>query len=188
MISSELDSALEGSIPSGPGKAELRSLLDRVVYNAIAASAVISNTIAETAFDKSYSIPANSLKAGESLHIRAWGACPSTNSTDTLNVKLRIGGTQIVATGAVDVANNDIFLIDVVVTFRAVGSSGTLVAAGSVALGASGTVTAKAAALSSTSLNTTQNQTIDVTATWSVANAGNQVRLDGLHIEKLPAA
>jgi hypothetical protein len=149
----------------------------------VAASSAVTNTVAETAFDKTKVIPANSLKVGDRIKFRAQAIATATNSTDTLNLKLRVGGTTILATGAVDVANNDIGYIEGEVTVRTIGAGGTMVAAGVTALGASGTVTAKAGNLPSTALNTTVANTVDVTATWSVANAGNSVRLDVLDLD-----
>jgi predicted RecA/RadA family phage recombinase len=151
---------------------------DMALLVAIAASAAVTNTVAETAFDQSFTIPANTLKAGDVIRVRLQGIATATNSTDTLNVKLKIGATAVMATGAVDVANNDIFFMDVDLVVRTVGAGGTLVAAGVNALGTEGTVTAKPGKLASTAIDTTVAQAVTVTATWSVANAGNSVRLD----------
>lgn len=156
-----------------------------LLYSAEAASAAITNTTAETAFDKSVTIPANTLQVGDVLRVRAQGICPSTNATDTLNVRLKVGTVVLVATGAVDVANNDIFHIEADMVVRTIGAAGTVVASGLQALGTEGTVTAKPAKLASTTLDTTLAQAVAVSAQWSVANAGDQVRLDVLDVELL---
>jgi predicted RecA/RadA family phage recombinase len=156
-----------------------------LLYSAEAASAVITNTVTETAFDKSVTIPANTLQVGDVLRVRAQGICPSTNSTDTLNVRLKVGTVVLIATGAVDVANNDIFHIEADMVVRTIGAAGTIVASGLQALGTEGTVTAKPAKLASTVLDTTVAQAVAVSAQWSVANAGDQVRLDVLDVELL---
>lgn len=154
---------------------------------AVAASAAVTNTTTETAFDNgSYTIPANGVKAGDVIRIRAQAIATATNSTDTLTVKLKIGSTVIATSGAVDVANNDIAYFDVDLVVRTVGASGTIVAAGVVGLGVEGTVTAKPLKLASTAIDTTAAMTLSVTATWSVANAGNSCRLDVLNIQHLP--
>lgn len=152
---------------------------------AVAASAAVTNTTTETAFDQSFTFDANTLKVGDIIRIRAQAIATATNSTDTLNLKLKIGSTIIAATGAVDVANNDIGYIDVDLVVRTVGASGTFVAAGVVALGAAGTVTTKATNLASTTIDTTATQQVTVTATWSVASASNSCRLDVLNVQKL---
>jgi predicted RecA/RadA family phage recombinase len=163
---------------------EMQATAD-LLYSAEAASAVITNTVTETAFDKSVTIPANTLQVGDVLRVRAQGICPSTNSTDTLNVRLKVGTVTLVATGAVDVANNDLFHLEADLVVRAIGANGSIVASGLQALGTEGTVTTKPAKLAASALDTTAAQTVAITATWSVANAGNQVRLDLFDVELL---
>jgi hypothetical protein len=155
-----------------------------MLYTSTGISNVITNTVAETAFNKTCILAANTLKVGDFIHILAHVLCPSTNSTDTLTLKLKIGTTVLVATAAVDVANNDIGLIDMVLCVRTVGGAGTFIAIGTQGLGTPGTVTAKPANLASTVIDTTASQTISVTATWSVANAGNQAQLDLLAVNR----
>lgn len=162
-----------------PGANFSRDLL----YASVAASAAVSNTVAETAFDKSVSIPADTLRAGDVIRVRAQVVATATNATDTLDVQLRLGTTDIVATGAVDVANGDIGYIDFDVTIRTIGAGGTMVGAGVVALGVPGTVTAKPKFLASTAIDTTAAISVNVSATWSVANAGNSCRLDVMNVQ-----
>lgn len=158
----------------------------RRLFNSIAASAAVTNTVAETAFDQSLTLPANFLKAGDRIRVRLLVLATATNSTDTLNVKLKIGSTIIAATGALDVANNDVAYIDAELTIRTSGASGTCVAAAISSIGPPASATLKAQQLASTAIDTTATQAITVTATWSVANAGNSCRLDTLSIDLLP--
>ncbi len=155
-------------------------------YSATAASAALTNTTTETSFDNStVTIPANTLNAGDVIRVRAQGICTSTNSTDTLNAKLKFGSTVVAATGAVDVANNDVFYIDVDLVVRTVGASGTIVATGLVGLGVEGTVTGKPAKLASATVDTTASIAMSVTGTWSVASASNSCRLDICNVQIL---
>ena len=147
-------------------------------------SNTVTNTTAQTSFGQTYSIPAASLVAGDILTIVAQGIAPSTNSTDTLNVALKIGSTTVCTTGAVDVTNNDVFHITATVVVRSAGASGSLVAAGSTVLGAAGTATEKVFALTPTTVNTNAALTVDVLATWSVASTSNQVQMNILSIER----
>lgn len=158
------------------------STADQRVSSNVAASAAITNTTVETAFDKSYTIAANRLTAGDVIRIIAAGKCPSTNSTDTLTVKVKIGSTVLVATAAVDVANNDRFRCEIVLNVRTIGLTGTIVGSATWVLGVPGTATVRSDGLDSTTIDTTAAQAITVTATWSVANAGNQVVLDQLNV------
>jgi hypothetical protein len=155
-----------------------------MLYTSIGVSNVITNTVAETAFNKTAVFAPNTLKVGDFIHILAHVLCPATNSTDTLLLKLKIGATVLVATAAVDVANADIGLIDFVLCIRTVGAGGTFIGVGTQALGTPGTVTSKPVNLASTAIDTTASQTISVTATWSVANAGDQAELDLLCVNR----
>lgn len=158
-----------------------------LLYSNVAASAAHTNTVTAADFDKSVTIPANTLKAGDVLRIRGQVIATATNSTDTLTLLLTIGGTTIVTSGAVDVANGDIGYFDAVVNIRTIGASGTMVATGVVALGVPGTVTAKPFLLGSTAIDTTAALAIAINADWSVADAGNSCRLDILDVERLAA-
>jgi hypothetical protein len=164
--------------------------LSGLLYANVAASAAHTNTTTEALFDKSYTLPANLLKAGDRIRIRAQGIATATDSTDTLTVKLYIGGltgTAIAATAAVDVANGDIFFIDAELEIRTIGGSGTFTACGVQALGVPGTVTAKPFLLGSTAIDTTATQVIGVGADWSVAAAANSCRLDVLTVQLIRA-
>lgn len=156
-----------------------------LLYNSVAASAAVTAIATEVAFDKSYTIPANSLRAGDIINVKGQAIATATNSTDTLTIKLYIGGvagTMVMTSGAIDVANNDICFFEMNIVVRTIGASGTLVAYGFVSLGVAGTVTTKAVYLGSTAIDTTVAQQIVPSATWSSNNAGNSVRLDSLSV------
>jgi hypothetical protein len=160
----------------------------RPQFNSVAASAAVTNTVAETAFDKKWTQPQNTLRAGDILKVRLLVRATATNSTDTLNVKLKIGTTVVAQTGAVDVANDDVAYIDMDIVIRTIGAAGTLVAAGVTSIGTAGTATTRPAHLASTAVDTTVAQDITASATWSVANAGNSCRLEILSVERRVAA
>lgn len=156
------------------------------LYESTAESAAISNVNTITPFVPSPAyagLPANSLQVGDVIHIRGAFTCPSTNSTDTLTLTLKIGSTVVIATAAVDVANNDIGLIDAYVTIRTIGASGTFVANGIWNLGTPGTATDRAFDLTSTAIDTTAVQTITMNATWSVASTSDQVTMTQLEVD-----
>ena len=94
---------------------------------------------------------------------------------------------ELASTGALDVANNDIFYFDAELHIRTAGGSGTLVGCGLVSIGTPGTATMKSFALASTAIDTTAAQQIGISATWSAANAGDSCRLDNLSIERKAA-
>lgn len=169
-------------------EANAAKVFGRLLYSNTAASSAVTNTSSETLFSTSYTLPANMLKAGSLLRVRYQGIATATNSTNTLAVKLYIGGTggtALLASGATDVANNDIFCGEFDLICRTVGASGTMVGRGihATTLAASGTASPVYAILGSTTINTTTSKVIGVSATWSVANAGNSCRLDMLTVE-----
>lgn len=160
------------------------------LYAQVAASTAVTNTITETEFDKSYTLPANILKVGSLIRIRYQGIATATNSTDTLTAKLYVGGkagTALQTCGATDVANNNIFAGEYYMEVRTIGATGTFVGWGlySATLAASGTATMVIGSTASTTIDTTAAQKLVVAATWSVANAGNSCRLDYFSVEML---
>lgn len=157
------------------------------LYTNTAASTAVSNATAETLFDTYATIPANALDAGDLIRIRYQGIATSTNSTDTLTIRLRLGGvsgTVLAAHTATDVANNDVFQGEYELIIRTIGASGTVVGCGTfkAAPAAEGTITVKDDILASTALDTTADIVIGATAQWSVASASNSCRLDFVRV------
>jgi alpha-D-ribose 1-methylphosphonate 5-phosphate C-P lyase len=172
----------------GTNTDSVRGWLGGVVYRNVAASAAHTNTTTEALFDRQFEIPANTLKAGSVIKVRFQGIATATNSTDTLTIKLYLGGlsgTAILTGTATDVANNDIFCGEATIVIRTAGASGTFVAFGSHSEvpAASGTATPVYEITASTVIDTTAAQVVGVGADWSVANAGNSCRLDILVVE-----
>jgi len=149
-----------------------------------AAGTACTGTTDETTL-ASVQLPAGALHAGDVLRVRTQAIATATNGTDTLTLKLYVGTEQIVTTGAVDVANNDIGYIDCDVVIRAGGASGLLVAAGVQALGTAGAVTAKPFYKASASEDLSGTVAVALTATWSSSNAGNSCRADIFNVQLL---
>ena len=166
----------------------LQQVLGGVAYTNTAASAAVTATSAETSFDKKLTIPANTLQVGSLIKIRYQGIATATNSTDTLAVKLYIGGltgTALISHAATDVANNDVFAGEYELIIRTIGASGTMVGCGTYKSipAAEGTATYKDDILASTAIDTTAAKDILLSATWSSNNAGNSCRLDLLRVQ-----
>lgn len=120
-------------------------------------------------------IPANTLGAGDVVRFSAHVEIPTTVSTDTLRLRVRVGGltgTAIYDTTAIDVANNDYATINGQLTFRTVGAAGTAKAVVNARLlmGATDAATATQATAVS-SIDTTSALTVVVTAVWSTQSA-----------------
>jgi len=120
-------------------------------------------------------IPANTLGAGDVVRFAAHVEIPTTVSTDTLRLRVRVGGltgTAIYDTTAIDVANNDYATINGQLTFRTVGAAGTAKAVVNARLlmGATDAATATQTTAVS-SIDTTSALTVVVTAVWSTQSA-----------------
>jgi hypothetical protein len=154
--------------------------------NLSAAGTALTNSTTETSLG-SHTISANTLQAGSLIQIRYQGIATATNSTDTLAVKLYIGGlsgTALISHAATDVADNNVFTGEFELAIRTVGASGTMVGVGTYKSvpAAEGTATYKDDILASTTIDTTADQVVAVSGTWSVASASNSCRLDFLRV------
>jgi hypothetical protein len=157
------------------------------IYTAVGTTDTVTNLTAETAFVQQVDLPANLLQVGDRLKIKAALTVTGHNSTNTLNVKLYVGGNAIAATGAVNNAANDIVYFDAEVVVRTITAAGTIVATGVLGDGTPGTATALPFLFESAALDSTIAETIKLTATWSVASAANIVRLDVLNVDRIAA-
>jgi hypothetical protein len=158
-----------------------------VVYRTVAAGTALTASDTETLLG-SFSIPADTLVAGSVIKLRYQGIVTASNSTDTLTVKVYIGGlagTAILTGTATDAANSDIFEGEALIQIRTAGESGTFVAVGSHVdvPEASGTAVRVVESLGSTAIDTTAAQVVGVAGTWSTTNAGNSCRLDIMVVE-----
>jgi len=163
--------------------------LSLLIYAMIAAGTALTNTTSETVL-ASTELPAYSLNsAPKHYHVHAVVIATATNSTDTLDVKVRIGGTTLTGTvvgdsGAVDVANADKVIVDLDVDVRSVTAAGSVdvIVSGLVsAPGAEGTATARVA-YEPLTLTASTAYKVEVTGTWSVASSSNSCRADELSI------
>ena len=150
-----------------------------------AASATLTNTDVETALD-SLAIPANALVAGSTIRVKSIGVAPATNSTDTLQIWLSLGPTttalaareEVLATLLVNATNDDVWYIDAIIQVRTIGATGTAVAMVEYQDPDAVGTAKKSIIKASFTLNSTVEQTLSVSAQWSVAAAGNQCRSD----------
>ena len=162
---------------------------DPLLKNSVAVSTAITNVLAETDFDVDHTINANSLRAGDVIEIFAQGIATATNTTDTLVLNLEIGGNKVITTPAVDVADDDIFVIHAFVTVRSIGATGKIIGAGLFG-GADAPSTHGFGGMDSiaeTTIDTTADILVAISAKWSVADAGNSVQLEQLIVKKQSA-
>lgn len=159
-----------------------------VAYAMAAASTALTNSNAEAVLG-SYTIPANTLKAGTVVRVRFQGIATATHTTDTLTIKLRLGattltGTALITTSAVDVADGNIFTGELLLTSRAAPSAtSALVGVGRYSDPGAAGGAFKTVYLAATNFATNGALKLEVTGTWSVADVGNSCRLDVMVVE-----
>ncbi len=158
-----------------------------VAYRTVAAGTALTASSTETLLG-SYSIPADTLKAGTVVKVRFQGICTGANSSDTLLIKLYIGGlagTAILTGTATDATANDTFQGEALIQIRTAGASGTLVATASGNLVPAATRVAVPVfqITASTTVDTTAAQVVGVGGTFNSTSGGNSCRLDILVVE-----
>lgn len=154
-------------------------------YRNTAASTAIDGTQeAATNFDAKYTLPANSLKAGTVLRIRAQGIHTATTGAETHSMALVIGSVTIASKAAIDPDNNDLFYFDATVVCRDAGATGHIVATGAQAHGVPGTASAIPFLLASTAIDTTGALDIAVQIDrQATATDSDSARLDVMVVE-----
>lgn len=161
-------------------------------YIVASATDTVTNSTTETAFVKTLSFPAQSLRVGDLISGFAAVKATSTNSTDTLTCKVYIGPAADPKTGilvcdqtAIDVADGDVIGLEFKLCVDAIGAGSTFKVSGcglsykhgatavSKTLAIAGAVDAQASSFG--------DLVVAVTATWSAASASDIARLDALH-------
>lgn len=156
----------------------------QILSNAIAASTAVTNTVStEQDYDVTYSLPANTLRAGDILKICGHVVVSAAAGTDTITVKVYVGATAVLTTVALDSTTADIVWFEADVIIRTVGASGTMVCRGLSANGPAASGTAKPSILASTTIDTTAAKTIKVSSTWSATTATCTSALQSLSVE-----
>lgn len=172
---------------------------------ATADGTAVANSTTETIIFPNVTIPANYLQDGRSLRLTVFGK-HSTTATPTLTFRLRWGGvsgTVLAASGAVTCGSgvtNAAFKIDLILTTRSNGSSGTIMCNGEVAVhggtaptvgsatGAPGIGPMTAGGQTAPAVATvdlTADTALSITAQWSAASASNTLTGVNYLIESL---
>jgi hypothetical protein len=128
-----------------------------------------------------YAIPANSLVNGSTIRFWAAGVVEDNNGSNTLTIAVRLGTSTTVtsnvavfSTGAIDVADSDIYCLHGIIQVRTAGSNGTAVAMMSYQdPDATGTAP-KWNYKDPFTLDTTSKLYLDITGDWSAAHADNE--------------
>lgn len=151
----------------------------------------VANTAAETNFSSNYSIIANSLKVGNVIKVRGRGVYGTDAVTaGTLNLKIKVGSTVLLATGTITNTTsitNKGFSFEATLVVTAIGGSGALECQGlavlSTTLGAA--LVAHMTNTGTVTVDTTIAQTLQASATFSVADTDNTITLRQFIVEIL---
>jgi hypothetical protein len=153
---------------------------------------ITGTTETEANFDQAYFLPANALKVGSVVKIKASGIHTATTGAETHGMLIKFGSTTIATTATtLNPADNDVWDIDFDFVVRSIGATGTIVGSGHFLLGARATAptTSNVLATGSTSTSTT---TVDTTAISAIAIAvdrqttstdGDSMRMDRLIVD-----
>lgn len=178
-IGDKLMSAGDGTLTS------LTGIGPNFLANNVADSSNITNVTAETTFSNgTVSIPANTLKAGDVIRIRGTAVVTGQNSTNTHQVKVKIGSTTLADSGAVSLAASDVVEFDLYLTVRDIGATGHFVVMGQINFGTPGTATWRAVNVASTVIDTTAAASITITSTASAQSTGNVIKLSQLQVSQ----
>jgi hypothetical protein len=205
-----------GVVPTSPNEGDLwfdstqNALMDylngikathpRILFTSTA-NGTCGNTASETTIVGTgvglMTLPANYLVAGKTLRLTIYGAYSTKAATPgTLVIKVKLGATIILALPATTVTaalSKVPFVIDVIITCRTVGASGTVIGQGDLFLA---TATAQTGvsymlpnqgtdALTAVVKDTTGTILVDVTATWGTADAANTISSTNVVLEAL---
>ena len=154
-------------------------------FREVAASTAITGTTeTQTNFDQSFSIPANTLKVGTRIKIRAQGIHTATTGAETSTMLLVLGSTTLASFVDSNPADNDVFYFDFEVVIRTAGASGTMVGCGTGGAVTPTTGTAKVLNLASTAIDTTAAQVVGVAIDrQATATDSDSARLDFLTVD-----
>ena len=138
-------------------------------------------------FASTYSIPANTIGSGTVIRISGSVLADQVDGTDTLEIKVYLGGTTLLTTTAFDPsAVTDFVNFDFELVSRAAASAASaIVGKGEWVTSDTGAETRGAAVLASTNFATNGALVVKVSAKWSSTTALTNARLHTLNVDIL---
>lgn len=130
-------------------------------------------------------LPANTLKAGTRLRVRALVRVSNASGTDTLTCALLLGSTSLIATTAVDPgATTDIHILEFEITARAApAAAASCVGSGRWITNTGGTIAHGTGLLAATNFATNGALTLKAQATWSATTANTAATLEQFSVD-----
>lgn len=154
------------------------------------ASVTVGNTTSETtilgAGAGSLTLQANYLTVGRTVKVFVQGVHSATGGP-TARVRVKLGGTTLLDTGAVTSTNqtDGSFAVEATITCRSTGVTGTVFAQGFYLEGDAVTSPFSLAATGTATINTTTTNAIDVTYEWGTMAVGNTVTATNALVNQL---
>lgn len=133
----------------------------------------------------SLTVAGGSLAAGSTLNITATGI-HSAVANPTLRIRIYLGSTVILDTGAVNTANstNAMWQVRALITCRTAGAGGTVIGQGSyLESGAGANVFGMSSSNTAVSLDTTADQILNITAQFGAASPSNSISCSGMMLQ-----
>lgn len=152
----------------------------------------IGNTIAETTFNRTITLGNNGFAVGDVIRLRAGGVY-STDAAGTVNLTIRAKvGASLIGEATVTLpasAASKGWWLDTQLTIRALGSTGTFRPGGGMIAFQDGTP--NGASLTNfggaaKAINTTVDQTVQITAQWSAARLNDLITMFSFTVEHVP--
>ena len=134
-------------------------------------------------------LPIGFFTAGKSIRVKICGYQSTLGAgAGTLNIKVKLGGTiihQTTAQNLVTGLTNTGWTVESLITCRSRGASGTVHGQGTAEfMGGSGAITKYGmVTTAAVTIDTTTTKGIDITATYSVADAGNTITATNCVVE-----
>lgn len=153
----------------------------------------INNSAAETTLFGTgigtLTLPTNYFVIGKEIRLRIWGFF-STTGNPNIQFKLKYGSTVLLDSGAFSAGNNvanQLFYLDLRITCRTTGATGTVYSQGFGQMFSShSTSTAfDMESIATVTINTTTSNALDITSTWGTADASNTITSTNSAVEIL---
>jgi len=124
-------------------------------------TAILGTQEALTSFDRSVTLAANSVRAGDIYEVEGTIVHTATTGAETHDIQIGFGGATLLTVATIDPADGDVFYFRLRVIFRTVGATAAIQVDGIFVSGVPGTATARAVR--------TDAQTVDTTASMLVS-------------------
>lgn len=148
----------------------------------VPAGNTVNNSTAETAFASSFTFPANTLKVGNSIHLKLWGVYGTTAVAPTIRGKIKLGSTIMLDTTAITCVinlTNQGWSAEADFIVTAIGASGTIEAQGyaEFATALTTSLSVNVPNTAAITIDTTASQALTVTVQWGTADTANTITL-----------